>query len=479
LSIGGVERIRGRLSHPVIDSDGHCVEYLPAVEDCVREVAGREVAGRFHEAIFGLTRWREFTPDQRRQIGFTRPPWWALPARNTLDRATAMLPRLLHERMEEIGLDFAVVYPTYGLFALSFEDEELRRAACRGVNHYLSEVYAEFSDRLAAVAVIPMHTPNEAIEELDHAVRERRLHAAVLAGHVFRAGARRGELAFARMDCFGIDSEYDYDPVWARCRDLAISPTFHSSGMGWGSRASISSYVHNHLGSFAAAAEAVCRALFLGGVPVRFPELRFAFLEGGVGWACSLFSDLVGHFEKRSRGHLDHYDPHALDHEGLRGLLETYGPERLREHRARLDEGLRVLSDPAEDVVDEFAASGVHSVEEIRDVFVRSFLFGCEADDRLNAAAFNSRVNPLGARLRAMFSSDIGHWDVPDMREVLPEAWSLVEDGVLSTQDFRDFVFANPVWLWAGTNPDFFRGSAVEADVARLLRSWRAGGDRD
>ena len=58
--------------------------------------------------------------------------------------------------------------------------------------------------------------------------------------------------------------------------------------------------------------------------------------------------------------------------------------------------------------------------------------FGCEADDPINAWAFNERVNPFGARLRAMFGSDISHWDVPDMAESVHEAWEQVERGTLS-----------------------------------------------
>jgi len=34
---------------------------------------------------------------------------------------------------------------------------------------------------------------------------------------------------------------------------------------------------------------------------------------------------------------------------------------------------------------------------------------------------------------------------------------------------FRDFVFANPVRLWTALNPDFFKGTAVEGSVAKLL----------
>ena len=37
----------------------------------------------------------------------------------------------------------------------------------------------------------------------------------------------------------------------------------------------------------------------------------------------------------------------------------------------------------------------------------------------------------MGARLNALFSSDIGHFDVPDMTEVVPEAYELVEHGLL------------------------------------------------
>ena len=72
-------------------------------------------------------------------------------------------------------------------------------------------------------------------------------------------------------------------------------------GYGWGSRATPSNYIHNHLGNFAASADAICRGLLMGGVPKRFPQLTFAFMEGGVAWARALYCDLVSHWEKRNR----------------------------------------------------------------------------------------------------------------------------------------------------------------------------------
>ena len=74
-----------------------------------------------------------------------------------------------------------------------------------------------------------------------------------------------------------------------------------------------------------------------------------------------------------------------------------------------------------------------------------------------------------GLTLAAMFASDIGHWDVPDMREVVLEAWELVEDGLLSLDDFRDFTFTNAVRCMAGTNPRFFEGTVVEKSAAAII----------
>ena len=52
-----------------------------------------------------------------------------------------------------------------------------------------------------------------------------------------------------------LDSEYDYDPVWAKCVELKIAPTFHSASRGLGFRQSHSNFTYNHIGHFATAGE--------------------------------------------------------------------------------------------------------------------------------------------------------------------------------------------------------------------------------
>ena len=473
--------LRARLKHPVIDSDGHTIEFAPAIADYLKQVGGTALVDRFRG---GNGRgagggWHRLSPAERLERRATRPPWWAFPAKNTLDRATATLPKLLYERLEQFGLDFTVLYPTLAMFAAHLEDDELRRGASRAYNMFHADLFREFSDRIAPVAVIPMHTPAEAIEELEFAVKTLGFKAVMMAGNVRRPIAtvlkRAPEVtrwAFW-VDHLAIDSLYDYDPVWAKCAELRVAPTFHSSSMGWGSRNSVNNYVYNHIGNFAAAGEAVCKSLFMGGVPQRFPQLRFAFLEGGAGWACTLYADLVAHWHKRNRRAVENYNPANLDRTLFYDLCRRYGTALIQDKIPRLAEAGERFSGAHEDpaTLDEFAPCKIERAEDIREVFVKQFYFGCEADDPINAWAFNTKVNPYGARLNVLFSSDIGHWDVPDMTEVTEEAYELVEHGLINDDEFREFVFANPIRMWTGLNPDFFKGTAIATEV----RNFHAG----
>jgi predicted TIM-barrel fold metal-dependent hydrolase len=295
MSTPSAAEIRARLPHPVIDSDGHVLEFIPAVRDELEALAGREVAAAWDEVLAVWKHARGFAAERKRALGLFRMTWWGFPARNTDDRAMAILPELLHARLPELGIDYAFLYPTYGLGTLNIDVDELRRASVRAFNRHAAASTAGLRDRLCPVAMIPMHTPEEAVAELEHCVRELDFRAVLLAGHVARPVPLPDPPRTTRwIDTLGLDSPYDYDPVWAKCEELGVAPTFHSSAMGWSGRASPSNYVLNHLGNFAAAGEATCRSLFLGGVTRRFPRLRFAFLEGGVAWACQLYSDLVG-----------------------------------------------------------------------------------------------------------------------------------------------------------------------------------------
>ncbi len=441
--------VRGRLNHPVIDTDGHSIEIGPLLDDYVREVGGADFA-------------RRLAATPRRQ---TRRTWW-VPTANTVDRATAMLPRMMAERLDAFGIDYSILYPTIGIGSPYIADAEVRRVMCRAANRYYADMYGGFEDRLTHAAVIPMETPEEAIEELDYAVGVLGHKVVMMEGYGRRnmrdIAEPSGEFMVGRPDVFALESDYDYDPVWAKCVELKVAPTFHQPSMGFGFRMS-NVYMYNHIGHFAAAAEALSKALFFGGVTQRFPELRFGFLECGVGWACGLYGDLVDRWKKRGAHVIDRLDPANIDREAFLDYVSKYGSERIL---AKMTE-IRsiVFEESAPNQRDDFALAGISSPEDVRERFVDKFFFGCEADDGLNALAFDRKINPLGARLGAMFGSDISHWDVADATEPVREAYELVEDEFLGEEDFRDFMFGNAARLHGSLNPDFFRNSRIEQEV--------------
>ena len=465
--------IRARLSHPIIDSDAHLAEFEPAFFDFLKATAGSEMVERYKSLPDSPLhfRWYRLTPEQRREFRAPRPIWWGHPSGQTLDRATSSLPKLYHQRLAEMGLDFAVIYPSLGMSMLHLGDDEMRRALCRTYNDMYAELFREYADRMTPVAIIPMHTPGEAIAELEHVVRDLRMKAILMPSYAVRRLTSKSAQGFW-LDNFCLDSEYDYDVVWTKCIELKVAPTFHSPTSGLGFRGSISNFVYNHIGHFATSAESICKALFIGGVPKRFPELRFAFLEGGVAWAATLLSDLIGHFEKRSRQAVSNFAPEKLDWPLMQRLFREYGSAYGETALARISEDHSdLLWGTKEDLanLDEFGRCGIERKEDIVRTFTTSFFFGCEGDDRLTSLAFDTRKNPLGARLGALYSSDAGHFDLPDMRDAAKEAYELVDEGLIDQRDFRDFVFANPVHAKTDVNPDFFKGTIVEQDVARLL----------
>jgi predicted TIM-barrel fold metal-dependent hydrolase len=460
--------VRAGLDHPVIDADGHIIEFLPAVRDFLVEEGGRKLAEEFDAVIGAASKLDALSVDARREMGLFKLTWWPYPAENTRDRATGMLPHLLYERLDEFGIDYAVLYPTMGLTSLSLDQPDLRKATIRAFNRCAAEMFAPYSDRLTPVAMIPMYEPGEAIEELEYCHRELGLKAVLLNGLVYRPLGENLPRGARWVDAFGPESPYDYDPVWAKCVELGVAPTFHSSAMGFGSRMSQSNYVFNHIGNFAQAGEATCRTMVMHGVADRFPDLRCAFLEGGVAWAANLYSDLIGHFEKRGVPGIHAYDPEKIDRDMIKTLFESHGSERFKKHLDELEEGLGHLSGPGL-FVNDFEGTGITSAEDIKTIFERNFRFGCEADDPMNAVGFDRKINPLGAQIRAIFSSDIGHWDVTDMSETVEEAWELVDEGLLTESDFRDFTFANAATMWAESDASFFRGTVVEKAVDELM----------
>jgi predicted TIM-barrel fold metal-dependent hydrolase len=460
--------VRAKLDHPVIDGDGHIAECQFAIDDFLDQVAGKELAARARKSF----------PVGGPHGATVRGFWWGMPSGpHTSDRALAMLPRYMRSRLDELGFDFAHCYTSFGLGMIYLHEAEIRRATCRALNMMYADMFKGTGDRMRPVAVIPTYTPQEAIEELEFAVKELGFKA-VMIGTEIRGAPRPNDGGdpfrhpTQSTRSIVMDSPYDYDPFWRKCIELKITPVCHTSSRGLGMRASPTNYVFNHLGDFAEGANFFCRSLIFAGVTRRFPNLTFGFLEGGVAWALNLLNDLIEHWEKRNvDALLENLDPEKLDVPLLAKLFAEFGDAHLsRERIAATPTGRSDVPRPPH--FDEFAACELRQMSDLKALFVDPFYFGCEADDRLIPLAFNRDLNPLGLPLKPVFGSDIGHWDVHDARTILSEAWGLVDAGTIDRDNFRDFTFTNPAMMHLSMNPDYFAGTVL-ADEARKLLAQR------
>ncbi|MBM3347601.1 MAG: hypothetical protein FJY55_14050, partial [Betaproteobacteria bacterium] len=448
------QHVRSQLKHPVVDADGHWLELHPVYADYLADVGGPKAADRYREAVKnapGYGGGRLLTPEMRMTKRVRKQGWWTQPV-NARDRAAYTLPRLMRQSLDEWGIDVALIYPTIGFLLLKLiQDLELRQIAVRAFNTMAVDMFGPYGDRLIPSGIISLDSPAEALSQLEDAGKLG-LKLLVMNGTAQRPIEGDADIPVDKrryyFDAYGIDSPYDYDPVWQKLIDMKCALTVHTGTMGWPDRTSPTSFVHNHMGHFAQSHHLTARALFMGGVTQRFPQLKVGFLEGGVGWACNLYGDIIGHWKKRNRRHMEeHHNPLKLDRALMRKLMEenTTGD---RHFAGKFDDifGRNLdVSEPdltAEEQYardkdsDDFHGVKIESVADVRRLFTSNFYFGCEADDPMNVMAFNAAA---GLKVKAMMGSDIAHFDVPDPTEVLEEAWEMVEHGLITENDFREF----------------------------------------
>ena len=168
------QQIRSKLPHPIVDADGHMLELTPVLSDYVYQVGGADARDLFDRTMVGAAEtgnaatiggktWFEMDLEEKKEAWFSAPPWWAMPTRSALDRATATVPRVLNDRMDELGMDYAVLYTTTGLAFDLIEPQEQKLIVVRAINAYAADIYMPYSYRMTPAAIVPMDTPQIAI----------------------------------------------------------------------------------------------------------------------------------------------------------------------------------------------------------------------------------------------------------------------------------------------------------------------------
>src|SRR5499433_1350127 len=140
--------IHDGLKHSVIDGDGHWMEPIPIFLEYLREVAGPKSVDQIRALWRRNEAWYRSTWEERQHKRLRRAIWWGVTTK-TRDKATALLPALLNERLPELGIDFAIIYPSFGLLINSIPQDDLHCSAARAYNKMTADMFAPYRQRFA------------------------------------------------------------------------------------------------------------------------------------------------------------------------------------------------------------------------------------------------------------------------------------------------------------------------------------------
>lgn len=121
--------IHDGLKHPVIDGDGHWMEPIPIFLEYLCEVGGPGSVDQMRALWRRNQAWYRANWQERQHNRMRRTIWWGVTS-NTLDKATALLPALLNERLPELGIDFALIYPRFGSASRQGSVQPIERPDC-------------------------------------------------------------------------------------------------------------------------------------------------------------------------------------------------------------------------------------------------------------------------------------------------------------------------------------------------------------
>jgi predicted TIM-barrel fold metal-dependent hydrolase len=202
----------------------------------------------------------------------------------------AWLPQQRLSDMDTDGIEAAVMF---GGGPLGTSNSDLYIASFEAYNRWLWDFCATDRKRLVGVAYMPMRTVEETLKLLRQAAklgfRNVNIPAfpqsadgitttakieAIATGQVAAlTGNPSGERTYAQPE---------FDPLWAEIQDLDMTITIHLGGRipRFGVQ---EHFLPDMVMSKLAMAEPIAIAIF-GGIFQRFPKLRFASVESGVGW---------------------------------------------------------------------------------------------------------------------------------------------------------------------------------------------------
>ncbi|MEW6300056.1 MAG: amidohydrolase family protein [Thermodesulfobacteriota bacterium] len=201
-------------------------------------------------------------------------------------------PHVRVKDMDTEGIEVAFFYPSLWLIYGDLNDPQLAAAACRAYNNWIADFCKPYPDRFFGVAPLPLQDVDEAVREMRRVVKELGMRAVFIRPNPFN-GRRLCDPA--------------YDVFWREAQELNVPVAVHGSfgtKMQTLGQERYKDPFFFHMVCHPWEQQAACLDIICGGVLSKFPRLKVAFLESGVGWIGYWLDRMDGHFEK-----MGHYVP--------------------------------------------------------------------------------------------------------------------------------------------------------------------------
>jgi predicted TIM-barrel fold metal-dependent hydrolase len=216
-------------------------------------------------------------------------PWPIFPDSSGRRRKTVTSAREMRKDLDDLGVDIGVLFPDFFLFHAALQQSDYAIALAKAYNRWLAEEWLGEDNGLKGAVMAPHHDPVVAAAEIRRYAKHKHIKAIYL--------------PTAMVDPFY--GHRRYDPVYEAAQETnlplffhsvtCIHPTFPFNMHGFSTL--FSAHVMAH--PFSCIANLL--SMLETGVPVRFPHLRIAFTEAGIGWVPWLMMRIDKEYNERRR----------------------------------------------------------------------------------------------------------------------------------------------------------------------------------
>lgn len=188
--------------------------------------------------------------------------------------------------LDRCGIETSYLYPSVGLACGLIQDRDYAAAIARAYNRWVHRKFMLASERLRALALVPVQNLPEAVTELRVAVTELGMPGAMLPS-VTAFGKHYGHR--------------DYDPLYREAQRLGCTLAIHgavSQRLGIDNSDNLFKTItlEHPVSQIIQFTDMMAEGVF-----ERFPDLRIAFLEAGAGWVPYMMDRMDENYERRGK----------------------------------------------------------------------------------------------------------------------------------------------------------------------------------